>query len=222
MRARHSFLLFLVWFLMVVAEPVQAEEVVVTIENLSEENGLFFTPVWVGFHAGGFDLFDAGTATLPGSVLERLAEDGDVEAVQAEFDARVPSGVGGFVLGPEGFPDVPVFDPGETGSATFELDPTQNRYMSFAAMVVPSNDAFIGNDNPTSIELFDEAGNFVGPQTIRILGSEVWDAGTEFNNEMDAAFINQSAPNTGVTTAEPVGTHPGFIGSVGNPSVSAS
>lgn len=218
MNAKHALEVSLVCLLLLVAVPVRAEEVVVRIENPSGNDGIFFTPVWVGFHDGGFDLFDAGTVAPAGGVLERLAEDGDVEALQADFAARVPDGVGGFVVAPEGFPDVPVFDPGDTGSAAFELDPSQNRYMSFAAMVVPSNDAFIGTDDPMGIELFDAAGNFTGPRTIRILGTDVWDAGTELNNEMDAAFINQGAPNTGVATVEPIGAHPGFIGSFANPS----
>ncbi len=89
--------------------------------------------------------------------------------------------------------------------------------MSFAAMVVPSNDAFIGNHNPWAIEIFDAAGNYKGKQIYTVLGSEVWDAGTELNTEMDAAFINQTAPNTGITTAAPILPHPGFIGSYGNP-----
>ena len=146
-----------------------------------------------------------------------MAEDGDPEPLQSEFAAAVPGGISGFILAPQGFSDVPVFEPGEQGTVTFDLDPVKHRYMSFAAMVLPSNDAFLGNDNPTLIELFDAAGNFKGKQVFRILGSEVWDAGTELNNETDAAFLNQSAPNTGTTTSDPVQLHPGFIGAYANP-----
>ena len=55
-------------------------------------------------------------------------------------------------------------------------------------MVIPSNDAFIGNDNAMAYELFDANGNFNGPLTIQVFGNEVWDAGTEVNNTMGAAF----------------------------------
>lgn len=89
--------------------------------------------------------------------------------------------------------------------------------LSYASMIIPSNDAFIGNHNPQGIELFDVAGNFNGKKIITILGSMVWDAGTELNTEMDAAFINQTAPNTGIATMCPVLPHPGYLGSYGNP-----
>ena len=121
------------------------------------------------------------------------------------------------VASPGGFEPLPLFDPGEISWAEFSLNPDNNRYFTYAAMVVPSNDAFIGNHNPWAVELFDAAGHFTGKKIITVLGSQVWDAGTELNTEMDAAFINQTAPNTGVTTMSPILPHPGYIGSYGNP-----
>jgi hypothetical protein len=142
-----------------------------------------------------------------------------MSVLREEFAAitGATGGIDNVITSPAGFPDLPLFDPGEVSSAEFNLSPAQNRYMSFASMVVPSNDAFIGNHNPWAIELFDAAGAFKGKQIITVLGSMVWDAGTELNTEMDAAFINQTAPNTGVTTASPVLPHPGYLGSHGNP-----
>ena len=68
--------------------------------------------------------------------------------------------------------------------------PATNRYLSYLAMVVPSNDLFVGNGNPLGVELFDGGGNFLGPQTINIFGGSVWDAGTEVNDATNgAAFI---------------------------------
>jgi hypothetical protein len=211
--------MFAVLALATVAVPIQAEtqEVIVTIENLAPEGGVYFTPVWLGFHDGSFDLFDAGG--LAGEALERIAEDGDDAALRAEFAAAV-DGAGGMddiVTAPEGFAGAPVFDPGDTASAQYMLDSKMNRYASFVSMIIPSNDAFIGNHNPQGIELFDAAGNFKGKQIVTILGSMVWDAGTELNTEMDAAFINQTAPNTGMTITSPVLPHPGYLGSYGNP-----
>ena len=84
-------------------------------------------------------------------------------------------------------------------------------------MLVPSNDAFIANDNPMAYPLFDDSGNFTGPVSVSISGQQVWDAGTEANTESDAAFFDQSAPNTGVTTADVIGPHPGLNGSFANP-----
>ena len=37
--------------------------VTVTIENLAPPNGGFLTPVWVGFHDGGFVLADSRAST---------------------------------------------------------------------------------------------------------------------------------------------------------------
>lgn len=195
------------------AQPVN---VVVKVESLVPENGVYFSPVWVGFHDGSFDLFDVGSLASLG--IERIAEDGNMDELRADFAATTGAdGVDGVILSPGGFEALPLFDPGETSTIALTVNGMVNRYMSFAAMVVPSNDAFIGNHDPHAIELFDAVGNFKGKQIYTVLGSMVWDAGTELNTEMDAAFINQTAPNTGETTASPILPHPGFIGSYGNP-----
>jgi len=201
--------------------PAQAEHDVLTVtvkvESLVPENGVYFTPVWVGFHDGSFDLFDIGGLASLG--IERIAEDGNVDELRADFAAGTADagGIDGVITSPEGFEGLPVFDPGEVSTAEFTLNGLQHRYLSFASMIVPSNDAFIGNHNPWALELFDAAGKFKGKQIYTVLGSMVWDAGTELNTEMDAAFINQTAPNTGETTSSPILPHPGYIGSHGNP-----
>jgi len=67
------------------------EAVVVTVTNAQADGGTFFTPVWFGFHDGAaFDLFTEGEAASQG--LERLAEDGSVEGIAAEFNAQVNGG----------------------------------------------------------------------------------------------------------------------------------
>jgi hypothetical protein len=81
----------------------------------------------------------------------------------------------------------PLF-PGATQSVVLSLDPTANRYFSYLAMVVPSNDAFIGNDNPTVVELFDAGGGFVGAD-FTLTGNRIWDAGTEVNGLTGALFV---------------------------------
>ena len=192
-------------------------KVMVKVESLVPENGVYFSPVWVGFHDGSFDLFDPGS--LASEAVERIAEDGNNVLLTEDLEAATAgTGVTGVITSPGGFAPLPLFDPGETRWAEFTLNPQVNRYFTYAAMVVPSNDAFIGNHNPWAVELFDVAGNFTGKKIITVLGSQVWDAGTELNTEMDAAFINQTAPNTGVTTTmTPVLPHPGYLGSYGNP-----
>lgn len=190
----------------------------VTVTNTQTDGGTFRTPIWFGFHDGEtFDLYTEGEHASTG--LERLAEDGSIEGIAAEFNAQTgENGVDGTVVGTEGVPG-PI-DPGESASLTLDVNPAQvgQGFFTWGTMIIPSNDAFLSvPDNPLADPIFDEHGNFIGPLTIERRGSDVLDAGTEVNTEEDAAFINQTAPNTGVDENGVVTTHPGFNGSLGNP-----
>ncbi len=186
----------------------------VTVKNQAPAGGIYLTPVWLGYHDGSFDSFNAGETASTG--IERMAEDGDFGALAADFEASA-AGIGQVVLNPEGFGGAPLFDPGFSSTEMVYLDATSNRYLSYAAMVLPSNDAFIANDNPVAYPIFDDQGDFAGPIRIKVYGSQVWDAGTEANTESDAAFFDQAAPDTGEATTDLIALHPGFNGSVGNP-----
>ncbi|OLT65962.1 MULTISPECIES: spondin domain-containing protein [Moorena] len=176
----------------------------VTIESLAPENGTLLTPVWVGFHNGLFDIYDRGEAASPG--LERIAEDGNAAVLSQEFFASGAGSVDGVIPGPNG----PVAS-GDIAQATFTVDST-SRYFSYAAMILPSNDAFIANGNPLAFEIFDEEGNFTGAD-FTVLGSQVLDAGTEVNDEQQTttAFFGQTIPDTGTPENGVVTLHPGFI-----------
>lgn len=191
----------------------QAVELRVTVENLNTAGGLYFTPVWVGFHGGDFDLFDAGSMSSEG--LERLAEDGDATTLRADFSGN--AGMDDMIFNEPGFAGAPIFDPGQKSMVTYDLDPNTHQYFSYATMVIPSNDAFVGNDDAMAYQLFNDQGEFNGPMSFVVYGNQVYDAGTEANNEMDAAFFNQMAPNTGTATQDGIAMHTGFNGSVGNP-----
>lgn len=189
--------------------------ITVVVENSTSTGGLFITPLWVGFQDGSFDIYDSGS---PASVaLEKLAEDGNTSGLASALNTADANSNDGVLFGTNGVAGV--IDPEEIASATFTIDDaTSSRYFSYASMIVPSNDAFIANGNPFAYELFDANGNFFGKQEIIINGNDILDAGTEDNTETDAAFLNQSAPNTGATTdGGVVATHEGFIGSEGNP-----
>jgi len=192
-----------------------ATEINVKVENLAPEGGVFLTPLWVGFHNGGFDSYDMGAAASP--ALERIAEDGDASFLSSLFTDSTSNSQTAVILNPEGFAGAPVFEPGSVSSQVFDLDPSTQRYLSYANMVIPSNDAFIANSEPMDHQIFDEDGNFMGPFTFTVYGSQVRDAGTEENTESDAAFLNQSAGDTGNTTMDVVSAHAGFNGSMGNP-----
>ncbi|MGJ3247362.1 MAG: spondin domain-containing protein [Elainellaceae cyanobacterium] len=190
----------------------------VTVTNTLEAGGTFLTPIWFGFHDGTtFDLFDVGSAASTG--LERLAEDGAIEGIAAEFNAQVGNnGVDGTILGGAGVPG-PI-DPGESASFTLDVDSAQvgQGFFTWGTMIIPSNDAFLAvPDDALADPIFDEDGNFIGPVVIERRGGDVLDAGTEVNTEEDAAFLNQTAPDTGIDEDGVVASHPGFNGSVGNP-----
>ena len=194
---------------------IQATEVKVKVEVLTPTGGVFLTPVWVGFHDGSFDSYDTGSLASAG--IERIAEDGDASELRAIFASDTVNSQDAVILNLEGFEGAPVFEPGSSSSMIFDLDETTQKYLSYATMVIPSNDAFIANSNPLAHQLFDENGTFVGPFTFTVYGSQVRDAGTEENTESDAAFINQTAGNTGSTTTDNITTHLGYNGSQGNP-----
>lgn len=180
----------------------------VTVENLAPENGTFITPLWFGVHDGGFDLFNIGEPAS--EALERIAEDGTLETINQTFAENDSSVTQGAVFGV----DNPPIAPGTTTSATFSLDadPTGSLYLSYAAMVLPSNDAFIGNEDPFAVEIFDESGDFVGADFV-VPGASVYDAGTEVNDEAETttAFFGQTTPDTGEEENGTVQLHPGFI-----------
>ncbi len=177
----------------------------ITVHNIAPTNGVFLTPVWFGIHDGNFDSFSVGTAATAG--LESIAEDGSPALIGTEFMNSGFGSVGGVLngIGPIG--------PGSITSKIVSVDPNdaKSRYFSFLSMVIPSNDAFVGNDNARQYSLFNEAGQFIGADFI-VLGSRVFDAGTEINDEIPAntAFLGQTSPNTGVTENGLVSFHNGF------------
>lgn len=66
-------------------------------------------------------------------------------------------------------------------------------------MVIPSNDHFIGNDNPMRYRLFDAAGNLQISQ-IDQQANQIWDAGSEITDPRAAAFLVMG--NNDLRTAE--------------------
>lgn len=167
-----------------VAVPAAAQNVNVHIENLQRAGGLSFTPFWLGLSDDSFNLFDPGASAAAFPGVEEVAELGATAAITGRFSSQQPAGVQTTFAEPNG---APVFEPGE--SASIDLDAAGNRYFSYLSMVVPTNDLFVGNG--MLIELFDDMGNFNGPITIDLLGSRVWDAGTEVNSINDGgAFVS--------------------------------
>lgn len=195
--------------LAVLPGPLAAQQQLrIVVENLQPNDGFYLTPLWSAFHDGSFDATQFGNAASPG--LELLAEEGDPSTLNAEFDAAQPDGFRTVVFGPDGFGGAPVIDPGELAATTITVNATSlNRYFSYASMVIPSNDAFIGNIDPTAIELFDATGNFNGNRTFTLFGADVWDSGTEVNDPFGGAAFSI---NGGTSLSENllVRNHPGL------------
>ncbi len=207
--ARSKLMLFAATGLCLLPASLNGQPLRVTVENPGPTNGFYITPVFVGFHDGSFDTFNLGSPATPG--LELLAEDGPTDLLATEFAA--PGRVSGVVPGLMGFGSMPgqppVIDGGETASTLVSIvDSTMSRYFTFASMVIPSNDAFIGNNNPLAYQVFDAGGNFLGPLTIEVFGDQLWDAGTEVNDRMGAAF--STLGGTSSDEGGMVHAHPGL------------
>jgi len=183
----------------------------ITVKNNAPENGTCQTPVWVGIHTGTFDLYDRD-APIP-AFMESFVEDGNSGPLRREFKISEGSLWDGMVgSGP--------LCPGDEAMLDFTVPVMKGKplYLSYSSMILPSNDAFVANGDPTANPIFDSAGNFVQVM-IDDSGSDVLDAGTEVNDELAAntAFFGQATPNTGVVENAVVTTHPGFnpVGSGG-------
>jgi len=175
----------------------QAQDLTITLTNLT--HSIYFTPVVTGAHDASTEIFETTTPATP--ELELLAEEGDFTEVSG-------------LLGNAGAdvvdnPADGLLASGE--STTFSLSNSSgNDYLSVAAMMLPTNDAFIGLD---SWEIPSEAGTY----TVYL---NAYDAGTEANDELAdsiPAFPGGDAGTggSGVTTeinTPNVHIHPGVIG----------
>jgi hypothetical protein len=151
----------------------------ISVTNNQPNGGFAISPVWVGVHDGTFTTFTPGSTAS--ASIQAVAELADTSKITADFTGHgAQTTVGGMP-----------YVPGASVTSFLNVaDPATERYLSFAAMVVPSNDFFIANADPKAFQLFDAAGNFLGLRTIEIFGANVWDAGTEVDNiNFGAAFI---------------------------------
>lgn len=178
---------------------------------MAPDKGTCQTPVWIGIHTGDFDTYNTGEEVF-NVAFERIAEDGNTEPLVTFFDAgntagRIFDGVaakseaGPICFGESATLDFTNITP-ESGAAL---------YLSYASMIVPSNDAWISNGNPKAHMIFDSNGDFTFvPVTVK--GSEALDAGTEVNDEIpeNTALLGQMEANTGVAENSTVELHPGF------------
>lgn len=181
------------WILSASAEGAVVQ-ILVTVQNLAPANSVSFAPLHVGFNNGTFDAFNINTpATAP---IISIAEGGSGSDWIPAFQAADPTAVLGQIGGP--------LLPGMSASRSFMVDTSVNRFFTFASMVIPSNDLFIGNDNPAAFEIVDAQGNLLISQ-INQTAAQIWDAGSEIADPANAAFVvggnnDLRTPQNGVVT----------------------
>ena len=178
------------------AAAVQADTFTITIENVGVQP---ITPMFLATHDATFDMFDEGAAASP--ALVDIAEAGDTTAMVtlASGSAGVLDvEVGGFLM------------PGESFTLDVTADP-DHPYLSFAAMLPVTNDAFIGGAaGDGALDLF----RLGTPQfyDFTLAYNDVWDAGSEINTESAAdvpALGGAGSPDEGGVITIP---HPGILG----------
>ncbi|MEM9344867.1 MAG: spondin domain-containing protein [Pseudomonadota bacterium] len=161
----------------------------VEIENLQNPNGLSLTPFLSVFHDGGYDLFDVGGSASAG--LEAIAEEGNTSVETAQINNDGSAVAVNTIASPDG---PPVFLPGQSASLRFDVGDVVNLFFSYASMVIPSNDLFVGNSNPTARQVITDG--VFNALTFDIGIDRIYDGGTEENNNLGAAFN----PNGGTAT----------------------
>lgn len=161
----------------------------VTLKNTSDATVLpsALAPLaWATFTAGDA-LFKTGDSATSG--LQALAEDGDPEGLIEGLSTALSKG---HLTEP--------LAPGATTTFTFSARP--GSVLSFASMLVETNDVFVGPEQ-NHVDLFDGRNEPISGSLVIAL----FDAGTEVNQAPgsgDAQAPRQSAPNTGAEESQPV------------------
>ena len=182
----------------------------VTVTNLTP--GQPITPPLLVTHAKDAGFFTVGE--MASDSIQQLAENGNAAPIVKMLQGKV--GVVEVVQGT--IPLVPVNDPGETGlshSETFTISSEGSmRYLSFASMLVCTNDDFAGID---SVRL---------PVNQKTVYAMAYDVRTEMNTEDFADMVPPCQGAIGITSDdEGIGTsnpeiaeagvvipHPGIMG----------
>ncbi len=137
-----------------------SQSIDVQVTNLT--HGIHFTPILVSAHDSGTHLFEAGQTAS--SDLQAMAEGGDTSLLIAASAASdvVTNNLASGLLAPAG------------STPVTSIETAANTHLSVVAMMLPTNDGFIGLDGW-------EIPSEVGTYTVYLNG---YDAGTEVNDEI--------------------------------------
>ena len=105
----------------------------IEITNLS--NAIYFTPLLVSAHDKHTHVFQPGVAAS--ASLQAMAEGGNISGLIADLDAAGASSAANPAAG--------LLAPGASTTATVKMS-KGNRYLSITAMLLPTNDGFVGLD----------------------------------------------------------------------------
>jgi len=145
-------------------------------------------------HASGTPIFAEGSPDT-GSGLEALAEDGDSSALANALAGHEDVLSAGAFDTPDGATEPGPLPPGS--SYSFEIEAFDGDRLSFATMLVKSNDLFFAPGG-TGLALFDASGAPISGDVTADVA--LWDAGTDANQWPGAGPdqpMHQSGPDTG-------------------------
>lgn len=178
----------------------------VKITNLT--NATYFTPLLVAAHRSNIHLFRGGEHAS--AHLQAMAEGGDISGLSMD----VTNTDGNVVENPAGG----LLTPGASTSTTIAYNPYGNSRISIVAMLLPTNDGFVGLD---SLPIPANPGTY----TYNLNG---YDAGTEANDEIVNGGGAPGVPGipadpggnagsgaaavAGLVESDRVHVHPGVIG----------
>lgn len=163
------------------AAPAHAGQRTVEVEVTNLTQAIWFTPLLFAAHDRDLRLFQVGTAAS-GS-LQAMAEGGDLTGLINDLMAAS----GDFVDNPASG----LLAPGQSASAELPVD-HDNRFLSITAMLLPTNDGFVGLD---ALAIPRRPGTY----TYYLNG---YDAGTEANDEL---ITGGGAPGVAGIPGDPSG-----------------
>ncbi len=162
-----------------VSSLANAQTLEITISNLT--HGSLFTPLLVAAHPDSTHLFSIG-AEASGN-LQAMAEGGDIAGLVSDLEtvnADIVENPAAGLLGPG-------------ASTTFTLETQEaNTELSLVAMILPTNDGFVGLDSLTIPVTSDHYSYDLS----------AYDAGTEANDEL---ITGGGAPGAAGIPADPTG-----------------